>query len=277
MQQRNSDLQHPNTLEIEVDSHRVRLSFESGGEKGSPGVLLLHGWGSSAQMMRPIAKRLEATHYVVNLDLPGHGKSPVPPTAWEMEDYASAVRQVADQVFAGPFSIVGHSNGGRIALFVSSDASTPDSLEKLILLSPSGVRRRRSIRYYIRAVVAWVLKAPFQILPEPIREFGLDWLRHSLVWKLLSSPDYRELEGVMRETFVKTVNCYLEDRLPDVLRPVLLFRGENDDSVTQAQVKLMEQEIPDAGLVTVKNAGHFAYLDQPDTVGNAMLHFLNGQ
>ncbi len=81
----------------------------------------------------------------------------------------------------------------------------------------------------------------------------------------------------MRETFVKTVNCYLEDRLPDVLRPVLLFRGENDDSVTQAQVKLMEQEIPDAGLVTVKNAGHFAYLDQPDTVGNAMLHFLNGQ
>ncbi len=277
MQQRNSDLQYPNTLEIKVDSHRVRLSFESSGEKGSPAVLLLHGWGSNARLMRPIAKWLETTHFVVNLDLPGHGNSPAPPTAWEMEDYASAVRQVADQLFDGPFSIVGHSNGGRIALFVSSDASTPVSLEKLILFSPSGVRRKRSLRYYIRIGVANVLKAPFQLFPVRIREFGLDWLRHSLVWKLLSSSDYRILDGVMRETFVKTVNSYLEDRLPDVLRPVLLFRGENDDSITLAQIKLMEQEIPDAGLVTVENAGHFAFLDQPDMVRTTILHFLNGQ
>ncbi|GMQ81478.1 MAG: alpha/beta hydrolase [Rhodothermia bacterium] len=277
MQQRNSDLQHPNTLEIKVDSHRVRLSFESSGEKGSPAVLLLHGWGSSARLMRPIAKWLEATHYVVNIDFPGHGNSPVPPTAWEMDDYASAVRQVADQLFDGPFSIVGHSNGGRIALFVSSDAFTPDSLEKLVLFSPSGVRRKRSIRTYIRVIVASVLRSPFQILPERIREFGLDWLRHTLVWKLLSSSDYRTLDGVMRETFVKTVNSYLEDRLPDVLQPVLLFRGENDDSITKTQIKLMEKEIPDAGLVTVENAGHFPFLDQPDTVRTTLLHFLNDQ
>lgn len=277
MQQRNSDLQHPNTLEIKVDSHRVRLSFESSGEKSSPAVLLLHGWGSSARLMRPIAKWLESTHFVVNLDLPGHGNSPVPPTAWEMEDFSSAVRQVADQLFDGPFSIIGHSNGGRIALFVSSDAFTPESLEKLVLFSPSGVRRKRSLHYYIRIGVAKALKAPFQLFPVRLREFGLDWLRHSLIWRLLSSSDYRALDGIMRETFVKTVNSYLENRLPDVLRPVLLIRGETDGAITMDQIQLMEREIPDAGLVLVENAGHYPFLDQPDTVRSTVLHFLNDQ
>ena len=50
-----------------------------GPETGAP-VLLLHGWGSSAQLMRPVADALADRYRVYNLDLPGHGLSPPPPS-----------------------------------------------------------------------------------------------------------------------------------------------------------------------------------------------------
>lgn len=252
----------------------MRLTCEVSGTGTAPSVLLLHGWGSSASVMRPIAMWLEKTHTVVNLDLPGHGRSPKPPSAWGVPENASLVRQVINQTIDGPFSIIGHSNGGRIALFLASEDGSLPGLEKMILFSPSGVRRKRTLRYYVRISIATILKAPFQILPGRLREFTLDWLRHSLIWRLLGSSDYRNAHGVMRESFVKTVNCYIEERLSAVRCPVLLFRGCRDDAITQAQVEKMEQTIPDAGLVHVEGAGHYAFLDRPNVVRAAITHFL---
>jgi pimeloyl-ACP methyl ester carboxylesterase len=42
----------------------------------------------------------------------------------------------------------------------------------------------------------------------------------------------------------------------------LLIFGENDTATPVSHGKRMEELIPDAGLVVLKNAGHFAYLDQ---------------
>ncbi len=261
-------------IDVEVAGYSHRLAYEKTGDSQEPSVLLLHGWGSSAEIMRPIGTWLESRFSVLNLDLPGHGKSPIPPVALGVPEHAELVRNVAERLIDGPYSIVGHSNGGRIALFLASEAKPPAWLTHLVLISPSGVRRTRTARYYIRKYAAITLKAPFQVLPTKMREFGLDWLRHSLLWRLLGSTDYQNVEGVMRETFVKTVNCYLENRLNRVQVPTLLIRGVKDDAVTRVQISAMEKEIEDAGLVEVDGAGHFAFLDRPETVRAATFHFL---
>ena len=43
------------------------------------------------------------------------------------------------------------------------------------------------------------------ILPNPLREKALSWLRSTELWKSLGSSDYSKLSGVMRETFVKSI------------------------------------------------------------------------
>jgi len=251
-----------------------RLHLEVQGPEDGPPVLLLHGWGSSARLMAPIAEALADRYRVFNVDLPGHGLTPPPPAPWGVAEHAALVAELIRTRIGRPVVLIGHSNGGRIGLYLASEPEGPELLRALVLISPSGMRPRRPWHYYLRATLARLLKAPFQVLPQPLREPALDWLRHTVVWKALGSSDYRRLEGVMREVFVRIVNTYVEDRLDRIRIPVLVFWGERDRAVGRTQMERLVQALPDAGLVVLKNAGHYGYLDDPDTFIAATRYFL---
>ena len=250
------------------------LYVERSGDETAPPVLLLHGWGSSSELMRPIARRLSAFRHVYNLDLPGHGRSPLPPAPWGVPEYADLVARFLDLHGIDRLPVVGHSNGGRIALYMASEPGLRDRIERLVLVSPSGIRPVRTWRFHLRRLLARILKAPFLLLPGPLREPALAWLRGSLVWRALGSSDYRTLEGVMRETFVRTVNHHLDDRVADVRVPTLIFWGDADTAVSRRQMETLEHAIPDAGLVVLSEAGHYGYLDDPAPFFAATEYFL---
>jgi pimeloyl-ACP methyl ester carboxylesterase len=156
-------------------------------------------------------------------------------------------------------------------------ASTPALakwVERLVLIAPSGIAPERSWSVRLRSGLASALKAPFAALPEPVRDPAMDWLRHSLVWRLLGSSDYNALKGVMRETFVRTVNHHVDDVVDRIDVPTLVFWGTEDPAVSRRQVQALEAAIPDCGLVELDGAGHYAHLDRPATVLRATRHFL---
>ncbi|MFQ5568656.1 MAG: alpha/beta fold hydrolase [Rhodothermales bacterium] len=249
------------------------LHLDLSGPATGPPVVLLHGWGSSARLMQPIADALADRYRVYNLDLPGHGLSPPPPEPWGIPEHAALVRQLLEDI-AAPTTLIGHSNGGRIALYLASEPEPSALIERLILISPSGIPPRRTWKYHLKKNTARVLKAPFQILPKPLRAMGLDWLKHSIVWRALGSSDYRALDGVMRDTFVKTVNGYVDDRVHRIAVPTLIFWGSRDEAVSHDQMRVLENAIDDAGLVVLDQAGHYGYLDDPDTFIAATRYFL---
>jgi pimeloyl-ACP methyl ester carboxylesterase len=249
------------------------LHVEVRGPAGAPPLLLLHGWGSSAQNMAPLANAL-SSHRTHAVDLPGHGASPPPPEPWGVPEHATLLHTYVQDEIQGPVAVIGHSNGGRIALYMASTADFSDVIDRLVLISPSGVQPERSLGYYVRSGVASTLKAPFQVLPSPLREPAMDWLRHSLVWRLLGSSDYNTLSGVMRETFVKTVNHHLNGALQRIRVPTLLFWGTEDEAVSRRQMEVIEDAIDDCGLVELEGAGHYGHLDAFDTVLSATRHFL---
>lgn len=245
----------------------------SGKEDGEP-ILLLHGWGSSAENMRIIARALEGEYRIFNVDLPGHGHSPAPPDAMGVPEHAAIVADLIQNEMGPPVTIVGHSNGGRIALYMASDPNYKSLIRRMLLVSPSGITPERSAGYYVKRTASRILKAPFEMLPEPLREFGLDWLRHSLVWRALGSSDYRALDGTMRETFVKTVTHHLDDRVARIEVPTLLVWGDRDTAVSRRQMAILEERIPDSGLLVLANAGHYGYIDDFDTFIRGARYFL---
>ena len=251
------------------------LHIDVRGPADADPLLLLHGWGSSSEHMRPVAEALDASYRCHLVDLPGHGASPPPAEPWGVPEHAACLWEYIQQEIQTKVTIVGHSNGGRLALYLASRPTTSDLVRRLILVSPSGVRPERSWTVRARSGVAKALKAPVQALPEPVRGPALDWLRHSAVWKLLGSSDYNAASGVMRETFVKTVNYHLDDVLDRISAPTLLFWGTDDEAVSRRQMTVLEDAIPDCGLVELPGAGHYGHLEQFDTFLAAVRHFLD--
>lgn len=254
---------------LEGSSARVFL-MESGPESG-PRLLVLHGWGASIEQMKPLMDGLSGHFRVAAVDFPGHGRSPVPEKAYGMEGHLDIIDAIVAHLGWSAFGIVGHSNGGRAALTWAATRAESVSLSFMTLIAPSGIRRQRGASWYAKTWTARTLKAPFRLLPGRIQESGLDWLRHSLLWRVLGSSDYRTLEGVMRETFVRTVNHYVTSLLPRIKVPVLVVRGENDDAISDQQVRTLVDALPDGGLYTVTGAGHYAQLDRPDIVVASIL------
>ena len=116
-------------------------------------MLLLHGWGVTKEMLRPLGKRLARSGWhVVGLDLPGFGKTPTPPAAWDSSEYVTFVRAFAKEVFdSAPFIVFGHSFGGRIAIKLA--ATRRKSIRGVVLCAPAGIYRPLNVRNLIRRVI----------------------------------------------------------------------------------------------------------------------------
>lgn len=224
--------------------------------------------------MRPLARLLEDRFFIINPDLAGHGQTPPPDVGWGVPEYAESVAQLIRSEMRSPVTIVGHSNGGRIGLFMASDHAFRDLIRRLILISPSGMQPARTWKYYSRRGLASTLKAPFLLLPGRLKERGLHWLRESAIWRALGSSDYKALRGIMRDTFVKTVTTHLDGVVHKVAVPTLVFWGNRDEDVRRDQVDRLVEMVPDAGLVELEGAGHYGYLDDPQTIKAAIHHFM---
>ncbi len=250
------------------------LYIEQSGPETAPPVLVLHGWGSNAGLMRPLVTALQDKYHVFNVDLPGHGQTPLPPAPWGVPEHAALVQELIKQEIGQPVHIIGHSNGGRISLYMASRPESAGLVRTLSLISPSGVTPKRSAKYYFKRGVASTLKAPLKLLPGKLNGYGNDWVRHTLIWRMLGSSDYSQLQGVMREVFVKTVNCHLDDVLSRIKAPTLLFRGSEDTAISQYQMDVMVARIQGSELVTLEGAAHYGHLDQPQIVTGGIRHFL---
>ena len=70
---------------IDVLGLRTRYVVRGSG----PPVLVLHGWGASIEAVHPIVTGLSPVATVYALDLPGFGRSDLPPEPWGVEGLSS--------------------------------------------------------------------------------------------------------------------------------------------------------------------------------------------
>lgn len=252
-------------MEIVTERYRYRemdIVYYRVGE-GKP-LLILHGWGSSSAVMMPLAKNLGGLRASVLIDLPGFGESPDPGEPWGIQEYADMTMQfVNDQWPDTKPDLLVHSFGCRILLKLLSNKETSAIFDKIIITGGAGLKPRRSMNYYAKKWTAKLLKAPVKILPKPLQAAAMDKVRSTSLWRSLGSSDYNKLSGVMRETFVKSVNEYFDDQLHTIDNEILLLWGKEDNATPRDQAKRLEKGLKNSALVEIEDAGHYAFLDQP--------------
>jgi pimeloyl-ACP methyl ester carboxylesterase len=243
----------------------IRISAYSVGE-GAP-VLVLHGWGVDSTAMQPLADGLAKRGFrVYALDAPGFGASDSPPTAWSVFDYARFMIAFLDTYNLDSVFVIGHSFGGRLGLILGSDYAS--RVRKMTLIDSAGVPPRRSLSSQIRLTT-------YRFIRDRLNSVGAKQLSQRLQTayaQRYGSADYKSA-GVLRETFVKIVNQDLRAHAARVRVPTLLLWGEHDDDTPLWQAKILENLIPDAGLVTFPGAGHYSYLEHLHETIHIIEHF----
>ena len=172
-----------------------------------------------------------------------------------MEDYAKGVVDLINAYRMTKVTVVGHSFGGRVALRLA--AKYGYLLDGVVICDGAGLRPRRGIRYYCKI------------------------FRHKLLKKLhiphkAGSSDYRALSGAMKQTFINVVNEDQTAELEKITLPVLLFWGDKDKDTPIYMAKRMHRRIEGSGLVVIKGAGHYAYIEAHGIFLSVLNQFLSG-
>jgi pimeloyl-ACP methyl ester carboxylesterase len=226
-------------------------------------VLILHGWGSSNEVFANMIRELAKTYNVIVPDLPGFGGSTEPPEAWGVAEYALWTKKFLQKIKLTPWAILGHSFGGRIILKGVGEKWL--TAKRLIFMDAAGVKPKPTAKNKAFAKMSKVGKVLFRgKIGEKIKQN---------VYQKIGAKDYVNASPLMREVFKKTVAEDLTHYFSNIYLSSLIIWGE-DDLDTPLEDAQRFTEIKGAKLVTIKDAGHYVFLDQPQKVFKQVKEFL---
>ncbi|MGC9220490.1 MAG: 2-succinyl-6-hydroxy-2,4-cyclohexadiene-1-carboxylate synthase [Solirubrobacteraceae bacterium] len=241
----------------------------------SPALVFLHGFTNSGESWRPVISALPQRYRVVALDIRGHG------SAWPRTEVtlAAVLGDIASVDF-DRFTLVGYSQGGRIALHAA--LALPRRIQALVLIGASpGIaeprererRREADERLADRIEHLTIEQFAAEWAQTPVlRGVPADVARAAHTDRLRSST--AGLAAALRGLGTGALPP-LWDRLAELAMPVTLIAGEWDAKF-QAVAEQMAARIPQARLQVVAQAGHAVHLEQPGAVAAQIRATLSG-
>lgn len=250
-------------MNIEVDGYNICYKITGTGEET---VVMLQGWGTDLGVYDSVANSINEQYRFVQFDFPGFGGSEEPREAWNVDAYADFFCKFMQALGIKKATLIGHSYGGRVIIKLAARDSIPFEIKNIVLIDSAGIMPKRSFSQKLKVKRYKVLKkilnmkVVYALFPELID----DWRSRQ------GSADYRNASPMMRQCLVMAVNEDLTELLPKIKQETLLIWGDKDTATPITDAKLMEEKIPNAGLVVLKGAGHFSFLEQPILFRNIM-------
>ncbi len=249
-------------MQVVVDS--LLTTYDRKG-KGKT-VLLLHGWGDNSNTFTHLSAALDSQYEIVSLDLPGFGQTQTPPEVWDLDSYASFIKSFTDKLgIKHVYSIVGHSNGGALAIRGLAQGSL--QADKLVLIAASGVRPVKTLRRLALMVIAKVGKVATFWLPSQKRQSLRKKLYGVAGSDMLVAPN-------LQATFKKTVRQDVQADAKQLTQPTLLIYGAKDRAVPLQDGKRYLQLITHSHLEILPEAEHFVHHNQAAKVEALIKEFL---
>ena len=272
----------PSLLKI---SDKLSVRFQKSGS--GPALLLLHTIRTQLEYFRSLAPLLATSHTVYAVDLPGHGHSPIDPSANFDEPYfRQAVIRFIEELNLANITIVGESIGGALALTVA--ASLPQRVKRVYAINPydyearygDGIRRGNWLANFIigslqipllgavnaslenKMILGKIMgggyhdtsKLPADLLAE------FDEVAHR--------PGYKRIARKVLAGWRSWSNA--RDYYGQISAPVTLIYGDSDWSRPNERERTRSL-IPAAQMVTLKDTGHFSAVENPSGLARVIM------
>jgi pimeloyl-ACP methyl ester carboxylesterase len=238
---------------MQLAGHRTRV-LELDGR--GPGIVLLHGWGDSADTWRPLLAELSATgRRAIAVDLPGFGHaSRLAPGAIlpQLDDFAAAL--VLEWGGGEPVVVAGTSLGGAVALRLAELPDLP--LAGVVPVAPAGlempgwfdVAERDPI---IRSLLDIPIPVPRALVRSLVGDLGRPTPSHPLLPELATAP-----------FDLAAVAC-----------PVLLVWGTRDRMIPHTGARVMLGALPETRVELIEGCGRRPQLEATEALLELLMAF----
>ena len=215
-------------------------------------TFILHGWTYSTEKWHPFINLLKQKGVKVNmLKIPGLTEDLN--RVWTIDDYVSWLKKTIE---TNKVILIGHSNGGRIALNFA--VKYPQNLEQIILIDSAGI--------YHNDLAIKIKRLVFGNIAKIGKKLNSSQKLRSLLYKILGESDYKNANPIMKKTMLNLVNSDKSLNLDKVTTPTLIIWGEKDKTTPLSDGKLMNKLIKNSKLHIINNAKHSPMFTNPEEV-----------
>lgn len=228
-------------------------------------LVFVHGSGDSGAAWGPLITLLPDVRAIA-LDLPGHGALVEQPGPAEMSvtDYAAFVRAALEKLGAQRPTLVGHSLGGAIALRLTLDA--PELVGRIALVG-SGARLRVAPAFLEAARMA----DPTGVLAITQMAFAEG---HAAEAGRYHTQRAGAAPGILYRDLAACNQFDVMGEVGRITQPALLIVGEDDRMTPPKYSEYLATQIPNSTLAIIPDAGHYAQIEQPQRVADALRAWL---
>lgn len=252
-----------------ADLPGVRIWYNDTGGSGVPVVFLHAGTGSSRVWEYQIPVFTAAGYRFIAYDRRGWGRSEVVPSGPQPGTAAEDLDLLMDHLQVDRFHIVATAAGGSIAW--DYVLSFPQRARSAVIANNTGRVVDQNYLDFVRSL----RPEQFDELPPEFRELGS--------YYRASNPEgtrrWVELEQVSRPPGPRMTTQPLKNRLSfslieTVTTPILLIAGGSDLAAPAPLQRFFAERAPHAETLTVPDAGHSTYWEQPEVFNRAVLDFI---
>ena len=255
---------------------QTEIYYETHGN-GEP-LLLIAGLASDSQSWATVLPDLSKEFKIIVFDNRGVGRTKCPVNQITIEGMADDAVALLDHLKIDIAHIVGHSMGGFVAQHIC--INHPQRVDKLVLAATSAVTSERDKSLLIDMVKYW--------------ENGMDrelWFRNLFYWifspRFFQSADYvaeivnmaiqypwpQNLDQFSKQVeAINMFNCSAD--ISKIKNKTLVISGEEDVLFPTAEMFKGLSAINGAGFVTVQNAAHAIFIENPEGFVNSIINFL---
>ena len=200
-----------------------------------PKICYLHGWGRDSKDFKNIMEFFPG----IAVDLPGFGKTKNLNQSLDPSEYAIYLNNILPPEIT---TVVGHSFGGRVAVHLS----LLRIVENLVLIGvPLLLNKQNTNGFNKLSILKFLSK--FGLVSNKTIESTKN---------KVGSFDYRNSQGIMRDTLVKAVNDDLTKKLELIDSNVNLIWGEDDTEVPVSVAIQAKDLFKNSKLTIIPNQGH---------------------
>ena len=258
---------------VQVSDHRI--AYSEGG-KGEP-VVLLHGFGASADNWNRMAAQLTKNYRVIAPDLPGWGQSTrIDSASYAYPQQLERLRQFLTELGLKRFHLLGHSMGGFLASAYA--ARYPEDVVTLGLIAPHGIKEPQpsELALSVAAGDNWLVA---RSVPEVDRLLNKVFARRPYVpksvFKLLAAHAIRgSAKSAKIFAEMQTNAPPLVERLGQIKAPTLIIWGDQDRVLHVSCAEVFRQGIKSSELLVLPGIGHMPPVENARVCATAWMEFV---